>query len=360
MEGIGRSVADFGIRVYLQTFPLSAVTEGNAVAMERATIKDVARRSGVSVSAVSRAFSGGSVRASKKAKILRVAAELGYRPSAAARSLVHRKSHTVTLVTGRMHDSFDSRFLERLAEALADTGRRLIVAPASKQNEVSGGVYQAIDDRSDAVVISAGTMPLEASRDCVRVGLPVILAGRELEELRVDSVVAANADGGRQAAELFARTGCGSPIYFGAGRESFSDRERFAGFRDYLQTRGLRPRAHRAEGRDEDAIYEAASRMLGSPDRPDAVFCGTDRLAFGVIEAARALRLTIPADVSVIGFNNVPAASRRTYRLTTLDYPVAQIVAEIMSTLESRVSSPELPPIRKRIPVGLIVRGTTR
>ena len=145
--------------------------------MKRATIKDVARQTGVSVSAVSRAFSGGSVRASKKAKILRVAKELGYRPSAAARSLVRRKSHAVTLVTGRMHDSFDSQFLERMAEALADTGRRMIVAPASKQNEASGGVYQAIDDRSDAVVISAGTMPLEASQACVRVGLPVILAG---------------------------------------------------------------------------------------------------------------------------------------------------------------------------------------
>ena len=328
--------------------------------MKRATIKDVARRTGVSVSAVSRAFSGGSVRASKKSKILRVAAELGYRPSTAARNLVRRQSHTVTLVTGHMHDSFDSRFLECLAEALADTGRRLVVAPASKQNDLSGGVYQAIDDRSDAVVISAGTMPLEASRDCVRVGLPVILAGRELLAQRVDSVVAANSDGGRQAAELFARTGCSKPIYFGSGRESFSDRERFAGFRDYLAAQGLVTRAWRAEGREDDTIYEAASRMLGSPDRPDAVFCGTDRLAFGVVEAARALRLTIPGDVSVIGFNNVPAAARRTFQLTTLDYPVAEIVAEIMSILEARVESPHLPPIRKRIPVGLIVRGTTR
>ena len=214
--------------------------------------------------------------------------------------------------------------------------------------------------RRQCAGISAGTMPLEASRDCVRVGLPVILAGRELAEQRVDSVVAANADGARQAAALFVRTGCGSPVYFGAGRESFSDRERFEGFRDHLQAQGLRTHAFRAEEREEDAIYEAASRMLGSADRPDAVFCGTDRLAFGVIEAARALRLSIPADVSVIGFNNVPAAARRTYRLTTLDYPVAQIVAETMATLETRVSSPELPPIRKRIPVGLIVRGTTR
>ena len=328
--------------------------------MKRATIKDVARQTGVSVSAVSRAFSGGSVRASKKAKILRVAKELGYRPSAAARSLVRRQSHAVTLVTGRMHDTFDSRFLECLAEALADTGRRLIVAPASKQNEASGGVYQAIDDRSDAVVISAGTMPLEASRACVRVGLPVILTGRELEEQRVDSVVGANVDGGRQAADLFARTGCTNPIYFGSDLESFSDRERFTGFSAHLTERGVRTRAFRAEGREEESIYESASRMLGSPDRPDAVFCATDRLALGVIEAARALRLAIPQEVSVIGFNNVPAAARRTYQLTTLDYPVAQIVSEIMSTLELRITNPELPPIRKRIPVGLIVRATTR
>ena len=343
----------------MQTIAIAAARR-YTVGMKPATIKDVARHAGVSVSAVSRALSGGSVSAAKKADILRVAKELGYRPSSAAQSLVRRQSHAVTLVTGRMHDTFDSQFLDCLAEALADTGRRLIVAPASKQNAVSGGVYQAIDDRSDAVVISAGTMPLEASRACVRAGLRVILVGRELEERGVDSVVAANADGGRQAAELFERTGCRKPVYFGSGSESFSDRERFDGFRDYLTGHGIRTCAIRARGLEEEAIYESASRLLVGPDRPDAVFCGTDRLAFGVIEAARALRLPIPRDVSVIGFNNVRAAARRTYQLTTLDYAVDQIVEEIMATLETRIANPGCPPIRKRIPVGLIVRGTTR
>ena len=343
----------------MQTIAIST-TEDYIVGMKPATIKDVALHAGVSVSAVSRALSGGSVSASKKADILRVAKELRYRPSTAARNLVRRQSHAVTLVTGRLYDAFDSQFLDCLAEALSDTGRRLIVAPASKQNAASGGVYQAIDDRSDAVVIAAGTMPLESSRTCVRAGLRVILVGRELEERGVDSVVAANADGGRQAAELFERTGCRKPIYFGSDSESFSDCERFGGFRDYLAGRGIQTRAFRARGREEEAIYEAASRLLVDPDRPDAVFCGTDRLAFGVIEAARALRLPIPGNVSVIGFNNVSAAARRTYQLTTLDYPVNQIVAEIMSTLEARVAKPERPPMRKRIPVGLIVRGTTR
>ena len=346
-------------RVWLQTIAILAA-RGYIVGMKPATIKDVARHAGVSVSAVSRALSGGSVSAAKKADILRVAKELGYRPSSAAQSLVRRQSHSVTLVTGRMHDSFDSQFLDCLAEALADTGRRLIVAPASKQNAVSGGVYQAIDDRSDAVIISAGTMPLEASRACVRAGLRVILVGRELEEQGVDSVVAANADGGRQAAELFERTGCRKPVYLGSGTESFSDRERFEGFRDHLAARGISTRAFRVRGQEDEAIYEAASRLLVGPDRPDAVFCGTDRLAFSAIEAARALRLPIPADVSVIGFNNVPAAARRTYRLTTLDYPVDHIVEEILSTLETRVANRDHPPMRKRIPVGLIVRGTTR
>ncbi|WP_198666216.1 LacI family DNA-binding transcriptional regulator [Tropicimonas sp. IMCC34043] len=326
----------------------------------RSTIKDVAREAGVSVSAVSRAFSGGSLSADKKTRILQVAGTLDYRPSSAAQSLVRQQTRSVTLVTGRMHDPFDSQFLEALAEALADSGRRLIVAPASKQADLSGGVYQAIDDRSDAVIIAAGTMPLDASRACVRIGLPVILAGRILDTPGVDAVVAANCDGGRQAAAMFLRGGCQRPAWFGVERPSFSNDERLAGFHAQMAAAGIEPARFEAGGRDDEAIFEAASRMLSRSDRPDAVFCATDRLAFGVLEAAGALRLAVPRDLAVIGFNNVPAAARRSYRLTTLDYPVARVVAEIMEILEARLAAPGLAPIRRRIPVSLIVRETTR
>lgn len=327
--------------------------------MKRPTIKDVAREAGVSISAVSRAFSDGSIAKDKRARILQVASEIGYHPSTAAQSLKGAQTHTVTLVTGRMHDPFDSSFLEQFAEALADTGRRLIVAPASRQKAEAGGMYQAIADRSDVVVVAAGTMPLDASKACAQVGLPVILAGRFMDLPGVDSVLADNVQGGEQAATLFERSGCTRMAYFGYDGFSFSNEERFQGFSTWLHRKDLSCTRFSVAGREDEQVFEAASAMLASRDRPDAVFCGTDRLAFGVIEAARALRLDIPKELSIIGFNNVKAAARRTYQLSTFNYPVEAVVAEIMDILEARLANPDAAPIHRRIPVSLIVRGTT-
>lgn len=328
--------------------------------MKRASIKDVARAAGVSVSAVSRAFSNGSVADEKRERILHVAGQMNYRPSLIARGLVQQRSQTVTLVTGRMWDIFDALFLERLAEGLADLGRKLVVAPASRQGENSGGIFQALDDQSDAVIIAAGTLPLEATQACVRGGVPVILAGRIVEEPGIDCIAADNADGGRQAAELFLRTGCRRPAYFGFQSPSPADLERGEAFCSTLAEAGIAAAQHRAAAREDKDIFEAASTLLCAKSAPDAVFCATDRLAFGVIEAARALGIPIPEALSVVGFNNVPAAERLTHRLTTIDYPVEAVARQVLSELEARLGDPGRPPVRRRIPVRLVIRDTTR
>lgn len=327
----------------------------------RISIKDVAREADVSISAVSRAFSpGSSLAEDKRRRILATAERLGYHPSSLARGLVRKQSRTVTLVTGRLWDSFDALFLEGLAEALADWGQRLVVAPASRQDASSGGVFQALSDQSEAVIITAGTMPAEASSAAVRAGVPVIVAGRIMEGKGIDCVAAHNADGARQAADLFLRTECRKPAYFGFAASSPADRERGEAYSAAMAQAGLTPAALHVATRDDEDIFETASAMLAARERPDAVFCATDRLAFGVLEAARALGIGVPDELSVIGFNNVTAAARRTYQLTTVNYPVSRVVAEILDILKMRLSDPHLPPMRRRIPVSLIVRATTR
>jgi DNA-binding LacI/PurR family transcriptional regulator len=334
--------------------------QGYVRAMKRATIKDVAKAAGVSVSVVSRTFSDGSVAEGTRERVREAARALGYRPSHVARGLVSARTNTVTLVTGHMTDPFDALFLELLAEALAERGIRLVVAPASKQTGEAGGVWQALDDRSDAVVIAAGTMPLAISGECLRAGLPVILAGRFLDAPGVEGVAAENADGGRQAAGIFLRTGCRRPAFYGLARPTFSDRERGEGFREAMSAEGLEPRMMRAATPDDPDTYEAALALLSERPAPDAVFCATDRLAFGVIEAARALGLRVPEDVSIVGFNNIPAAARRSYRLSTVDYPVPRVVAEVVAILDRRLAEPAAPLLFRRIPVQLVVRETTR
>ena len=329
--------------------------------MKRVTIKEVANEAGVSISAVSRAFSEGSSLAhEKRTRILEVAEELGYRPSTLAQGLVRNRSNTVTLVSGEMSDPFDAIFLEQLAEALSDRGKRLIVAPASKQGPERGGMFQALDDRSDVVIVAAGTMPLNASEACVRVGLPVILTGRILDIVGIDCVAADNEEGGRQAAMLLVRTGCRQPVYFGFAERSIADQERQAGFCMAFSEMGSNVSADYAVARSAETVFDDAVRMLSARNQPDSVFCATDRLAFGVIEAARAQGLNVPGDISVIGFNNIPAAAWRSYRLTTINYPVSRVVTAILNMMDQRMENPGMARQHLRIPVSLVVRDSTR
>lgn len=329
--------------------------------MNRVTIKDVARRAGVSPSAVSRVFTqGASASAETREKVAAAARELGYRPSLLARGLVGTRTNLVTLVMGRMHDPFDALFLDAFSEALGRRGTRLLLAPAIAGSPHDSGLLQALDYKSEAVVVAAGTVSLEETELCVRAGLPVVLSGRILEAPGVDSVLADNADGGRQAADLLIRTGCERLAFLGRGGATFADRERFEGFAAAARAAGRSPGTATVEGRDPQSAFRAATALLSAPDRPDGLFCSSDSIALAAIEAARALGLAIPDDIAIIGFNNIPLAAMRSYRLTTIDYPVSKVVDGILDLLDSRRDDPERATEIRRIPGTMVARATTR
>jgi len=329
--------------------------------MKRVTIKDVAREAGVSAAAVSRVFTKRASTSSKtQEKVVAAANRLGYRPSMVARGLVGDRTNLVTLVSGRMVDPFDALFLDLLSETLADRGIRLLLASTGTSKAGDSGLLQALDYLSDAVIVSSGTMSLDHSEACVRAGLPIILVGRVVELAGVDCVVADNGDGSRQAAELLLRTGCRRLAYLGRGGTTFSDKERFDGFSAAASGDGESCTLHSVGGPDEKSIFEAAMAMQSAPTRPDGVFCGSDSIAFGVIEAARALGLDVPGDLSVVGFNNIPQADWRSFRLTTIDYSIPHTINTVMDLLDRRLAEPDRASEVRRIPTRLVPRATTR
>ncbi|WP_299618953.1 LacI family DNA-binding transcriptional regulator [Pelagibius sp.] len=327
--------------------------------MSRVTIKDVAREAGVSASAVSRVFTeGGSASSQTREKVMAAAERLGYRPSLLARGLVRNRTNLITLVTGRMNDPFDALFLDQFSESLAERGTHLLLASAGPSGEA--GLLQALDYQSDAVVVSAGTMSLEHSELCVRAGLPIILAGRVMAVPGVDCVLADNSDGGRQAAELLRRVGCRRLAYLGRGGATFSDGERWQGYKSAAAAAGLTVTNQIIEGRDDTAAAQGAAALLSRDLRPDGVFCSNDSIAIAALETARALGLKVPDELSIVGFNNIPTAARRSFRLTTLNYPVKRVVQGILALLDSRLDDPRRADEVRRIPTQLVVRGTTR
>jgi DNA-binding LacI/PurR family transcriptional regulator len=325
--------------------------------MARITIKDVAREAGVSPSAVSRVFTdGGSASAGTRTKVLAAADRLGYRPSLLARGLVGNRTRLVTLVAGEMTNPFDASFLEQFAGALAARGMRLLLISSGGGEVGEDALLEALDYQSDAVVVAAGTMTSQHSDLCVRAGLPVILSGRLLDARGVDCVLADNIHGGKLAAELLLRTGCRRLAYLGLGGDTFADAERSEGFAQAAADAGCRVAHHKVA----IEAFAAATQMLSAATPPDGVFCSNDSIAIAAIEAARALHFRIPEDVSIIGFNDVAMAGWRSFQLTTIAYPVDQLVGAIIKLLESRLSDRARADAVGRVPVQLVPRATTR
>jgi DNA-binding LacI/PurR family transcriptional regulator len=116
----------------------------------------------------------------------------------------------------------------------------------------------------------------------------------------------------------------------------------------------------RAGHSDYAGGQEGAGHFLASGQAPEAVFCVNDLMAFGALDRLRGAGLRVPADVSVIGFDDVPMAGWASYSLTTLRQDPARIAGEVVAILDRRSAEPEMPPVSVSFPVDLVVRETVR
>ncbi len=330
--------------------------------MSRVTIRDVAREAGVSASAVSRVFGDGNgVAEATRAKVLAAADTLGYRPNALARGLIHASIDLVAVVIGRIRSPFDTRFLELLSHRLAAHDLRTLLIPADP-DDGEGPLLTALDWQVTATVVSAGTLPKTTVERYGRVGIPLIVAGSTLTAPETDCVMSVNRESTRAATDLLLRSGCRRVAYFGLTHRPQSDLEREQGVRDALDAAGLPLHAHAlAHSRpDQSQEPEEAVALLSREDTPDAVVCATDSLALVMLEAARRLCLRVPDQVSVVGFDNVPQAGWSMFDLTTIHYPVEDLVDWIVARILLRRDHKDLAPLTHRIPTVLVPRGTTR
>ena len=107
--------------------------------------------------------------------------------------------------------------------------------------------------------------------------------------------------------------------------------------------------------------YDAAIRLLDRKDPPDVIFCTNDIMALGVMDAAKnGLRLKIPEEVSIIGFDDIPMSSWSSYSLTAVRQPIQRMVDASVEELLNRIENSEREPLQELIPVELVIRGSTR
>ena len=329
---------------------------------------DVARLADVSQSAVSRSFTpGASVSDGTRRKVMDAARKLGYRPNAHARSLITKRSRIIGLVLSYLENLFYPVALEHLAKRLQRDGYHVLLFVTDTQN-ADELVDEILQYHVDGIVLAATTLSSGLAQRCADAAIPVVLFNRVMAAGgagagTVSSVRSDNVAGGRAVARHLADTGHQRVAYIAGHEESSTNLERERGFRDGLAERGLRIWA-RGVGNYDFEQARSAARELFKPgaERPDAVFVASDHMAFAVMDALRfELGLRVPADVSVVGFDNVPQADWGSYRLTTVEQPVQPMIEATVGLLQKYLRDDHSPQSENVIVPGqLVLRDSVR
>jgi DNA-binding LacI/PurR family transcriptional regulator len=330
------------------------------------TSVDVARLAQVSQAAVSRTFTpGASVSDAMRTRVLDAAHRLGYRPNAHARSLITKRSRIIGVVVAHLRNLFYPAVLERLATRLQADGHHVLLF-VNDTPDADSLVEQLMHYHVDGIVLAAATLSSGLAQQCALADIPVVLFNRipaSGSGPGTGSVRSDNEGGGRAVAEYLARAGHRRIAYLAGSEESSTNLERERGFRDGLAVAGLRIWARAVGDYDADAARAATRALFARPDdRPDAVFVASDHMAFAAIDTLRyELGLSVPRDVSVVGFDDVPQAAWDSYRLTTVEQPVDAMVEATVTLLRSQLADPRLAAAAHIVvPCRLVVRGSTR
>lgn len=329
---------------------------------DKVTAVDVARLAGVSQSAVSRVFTPGAS-ASKRtvAKVKAAAEQLGYRPNLLARAMITGRSRIIGLVIAYLENQFYPVALERLSRALQERGYHILVFMAENSTEkVEEVMQELIDYRVDGIITASVAMSNDLTSRLAALGIPVVMFNRGQSDPRLAEVTSDNLAGGRRATEFLLAGGHRRIAHIMGWQGSSTGRDRAEGFRQAMAAAGREPVAM-VDGKYSRETAAAVTRDLcAGPDRPDAIFVGNDHMALAVMDELRfSLGLSIPSDMSVVGYDDVPTAAWPSYQLTTIRQPVGRMVAATVNALIDQIEG-KATPCKIRIDGPLIVRRSAR
>jgi DNA-binding LacI/PurR family transcriptional regulator len=335
--------------------------EGVTKRRARATSIDVARHAGVSQSAVSRALSpaASGVSEALRSRVKASAAALGYRPNAHARSLISGRSRIVALLFSYLDNPFYALALERLCAALQAEGYHALVflEPDTTQG-VERAVTQLLDYRVDGIITASVELSSQITDECQAFGIPVVMLNRLREDPRLSSVTTDNVAGGRMAARHLLEVGRRRLAVLAGWEGASTNRDREWGFRAELAEQGTALHARGVGHFDLERAADATRALFRVDDPPDGLFVINDYMAFRALSVLRhELRLRVPEDVAVIGFDDVPLAAAPEYDLTSIRQPLDRMVGHAVRILMDQIAHTE--PERLALAPTLQRRGST-
>jgi LacI family transcriptional regulator len=320
------------------------------------TIKEVAARANVSVATVSRVVNNkGPVARETWQRVIDACQALRYVPHGAARSLSIRRTNTVEVLLPDLYGEFFSEVIRGIDLAARRRGYHLLVSGSHSDWGEMAAVLQAVRGRVDGLIVMSPDLEARSLRAHLPAGVPVVLLNCADDSggysITIDNF------GGAQAMVGHLLSAGSKKIAFIAGPERNVDAaERLRGFREALASMPGAT-AHEVPGDfSEEAGYSAVREILALRERPDAVFAANDSMAIGALCALQEAGLRVPADIAVVGFDDIPIARFVSPPLTTVNVSISELGRRAFDLLLEAVENPSASGRIEAVPTRLVVR----
>lgn len=317
------------------------------------TIKDVARRAGVSITTVSYVLNGqGNISEATRRAVLAAAEELNYHPNAHARHLKKRRTRTIGVFVGSLGGLFYEEILEGIHTAVLQTDYELIVVP-----EVRTPSRILCNRQVDAAIIFDVKIPDDLLAGLAWKRFPIVTFDRYMEAEHVFPLLIDNASATREVFYHLYDQGARRLAFVAGSPDSFDNAERKETFLGEADRHGLSVRCYQGYF-TESSGYQIAQEIVAARELPEAVFCANDQMAVGFLKAIRERGLGAPQDVALVGFDDIPVARYLQPPLSTVHVSRtdwgAKAVAHLIDFLEREAPFPV-----ERIPARFIARESS-
>jgi LacI family transcriptional regulator len=327
-----------------------------------ATMKDVAHRAGVSTATVSRALSGvaDAVRPATRERVLQAVAELAYHPNHLPRNMRQRSSRTLGLVITDIANPFFTAIVRGCEDVAQSQGYSFLLAntdeDAAKEEQT---LRTMASERVAGVILASADEASEPIRRLLGSRIPVVALDRRIDGVAVDTVTSDNDSGAYDATKHLLDLGH-ERIGLVAGPETISSmRERTAGYTRALRSHGITETLVSAGDLRERSGYTATLQLLDLPEPPTAIFSANNLMTIGVLAALRERGLSVPDEISLIGFDDLPTAELLQPPLTVVAQPTYQLGARAAELLLQRVRNPDAPVQEIVLAPQLVLRAST-